>query len=318
MQKAVLFLLLTITLFTSCEERFTQVVDLEIPPHDPRLVTYSIIDASQDSIFVEVSKSLDITEDADPVITDALIRFSKNETLITDDFELIKRFVDLDWSTNQLDSIFDYKYKAKTGEVFTAGNNYSLSISAIGLESVEAEAMVPEKVSIEEIEFTKDGIIDPEGYKSDELKLTFSDPGEEENYYLVAVRMKDKFDEELYENDVYISAFDPRINQSSWGTPIIKNINSYAYFDDKEGINGNKNTLRFSMNLYFDPDNPDIKISVKLFTLSKDLYNFCHALNQYSNSEGVFFAEPVTIPSNFENGFGVFGFYDYTEKYLEL
>ena len=304
--------------FSACEDRFTQVVEIEIPDHEPKLVAYCFIDTNNDSVFVEVSKSQQIMQDIDPYILNAEIQLSDGSQLISDQFELTKHFTGIDYSTPQMDSIFAYNYVTKTGTFFSTGTEYMLDIKAPGLPSITASCTIPGPVEISSVEVQKDGIIDPDGFTSDEIKIRFKDPGNETNYYIMAANSIHKFDGFEYKNQVYLNPVDPRIRESSWRTIIIPGTEEYVYFNDKEGIDWNENVFSFSTYLYESSEDEEVELYVKLYSISKEVYDFCHAYNQYKDSEDVFFAEPVTIPSNFDNGFGVFGAYDYTQIKIDL
>jgi hypothetical protein len=305
-------------IFLSCEERFTQVVEIEIPDHNPKMVAYCFIDSNQDSVFVEVSMSQQIMDNMDPYILDASIKLLNGNQLLSDQFKLLKKFAGIDYSRPQMDSIFTYSYVARTGQVFNTGSNYSLEISAAGLDPVYAECTNPEPVQLTSVEFEKDGIIDPDGYTSDEIKIRFNDPGEVNNYYIFSAHTIHRFNGFEYKNPLYLDALDPRVNESSWSTSLVPGIEEYIYFNDKEGINGSENLFSFATFSYEGSEEEEIELVVTLYSISKEMYDFCHAYNQYKNSADIFFAEPVTIPSNFENGYGVFGMYDYTEMRIDL
>jgi hypothetical protein len=315
MKKTYIIALISIAGLFSCEsDFFTQVVDLEIPDHDSKIVAYCIVDVSTDTLIVEVSKSQDVLAEEDPVISDATIRFLMNEELVTDEFELVRTFLDLDYNSPDLDSIFKTLYQGFSTTAFLPEQEFALQVSAEQMDITQARASVPAKIEVTKAEMIKDGIIDPEGYTSDELKITFTDPADQENFYLVAAKYRVVEDNFYYDNDIYLNAIDPRINSSSWSTQVISEINTYAYFSDKDGLNGKENTLSFSADIYEDPEANSFELTLRFYSLSKDLYHFIHAFNQYQESDGLFFAEPVTIPTNFDNGYGVFGFYAKTER----
>jgi len=311
-----LIILITI-IFIGCENKFSQVVDFELPDHEPRIVSYCFVEANNPLIKIDISKSLGVLEDDKSSIDQANIQMYKNDQLFIDEFQHDLVFIGIDYNNpNEMDSIFKNVYSANIPEVIKEDDVLRLEISSPGLEDVSAEASLSQKVLLTSVQFEKDGYVDPEGYTSDEIEIQFSDPGNTDNYYLITA---DRIAENPQGNDtfnIYLDTSDPRLETADYLKVLPDVSNNFVFFEDKEGFNGENNTLKFSTYVYKEIE--DVHLRVRLFSISKDLFHFISAYNLYEENGDNIFAEPVIINSNFINGFGLFALYSYDEIEIKL
>nr|MBX2815851.1 DUF4249 domain-containing protein [Saprospiraceae bacterium] len=158
-------------LFTyACDEdSFSQVVEIDVPEHTPRLVLNSIVDDGGQEILADISISRGILDDAEGLlISDATIRLLSDKGLIG--------IADYDPNLNK------YRW-SKTGAEIRGAEEVQISADANGYLSVNATDVWPTKVSLSSVRVEQDGGISLDGYVNDLIEVTFQDPPGEENYY---------------------------------------------------------------------------------------------------------------------------------------
>jgi len=306
--------------FMSCEDKFSQVVEFDLPEHEPVLVSYCMVDVNSSEIILQLSKSATIDNEESTNINQADIHILKDGNQFISAFTQDSIFAGFDYSNpEKMDSIFSKRFIAELPSSFEHSSVYELEISSPGFEDVFSNSSVPTKVEISEIHYEKDGFIDPEGYTTDELEIRFTDPGSEENFYAISATVDFDFGGESYSRGLYLDGFDPRF-ETSWDIALLPDLyNQYIYFEDKEGFDGKENIIKLSADLYdLDNENADATLHVVLYSISKEFFAFIHATQLYNNNNGNFFAEPIIIPSNITNGFGVFGFFTSHEMTIQL
>lgn len=188
-------------------------------------------------------------------------------------------------------------------EVFAATTKYG---------NASGRSIVPHSVSIENISYTyfveKDDLsttIIPDGnggyimYHPDvyrfDFTLTFTDPADEENYYLL---------------DGASESFDPVLNENS--TPldaVFSRNNEFIVFSDRT-ISGETYNLKFRMSVW--EKTPSMIHTIRLFSISKEYYQYLISLHKkYDGVQGTLeeigVAEPLRIYSNVSSGAGIVG-----------
>ncbi len=309
--KNILILILTFTslVFIGCEEQFTNIIEFDLPDHESKIVSYCFIENNDDSISVSISKSIGTLENNDnSIVKNAHIKLMKGETILTDLFVLDSSF------SNTQRSI----YKAKKPENIVPGQQYKLEVSSDNLPTIHGITTNYTQVKIDEIKYTKNGTTDLEGNKSDEIEISFYDPANEENYYII----NGVIFYEYGNRGVVLESKDPRI-QLSRGELIeispnytIGNYGKITYFSDADGLNGKLNKIKFFTNDIYPDNVSEKKIKIKIYKIPKEFYYF--VTSSIRNSDFDIFSEPSDITKNMENGFGIFSMFSYDEKVIKL
>lgn len=284
--KIKLYILLSlITLFSmSCDpEDFSQVVTIEIPPHESALAVRALFQESDTTLQLLVANSLGILD--------------KN------DFEIPKEAVVQLFEDGQLLRTFNYdpqssKFSASINEGFgKAGSSYRLEINSTKYPSIKAEQVLPTAVPLTSFILKPDGTISSDGDRVDAIEIEFQDPADGENYYAIAAfrdsRFFDGIDTVTYTSNVYLDSNDPLV---SYGE------DNFLIMPDK-AFNGKKYKLLIYS--YDDLDQGDLRL--QLITLTKDAFLFHRSMDDYYNAVDNPFAEPVNVHSNIEDGHGIFG-----------
>ncbi|MCB0652990.1 MAG: DUF4249 domain-containing protein [Saprospiraceae bacterium] len=269
---------------TACDEdTFSQVVEVEIPEHRSAVVLNGFW-FSQDSLLdMLVSNSLSILDNSDfTVPQDADVKLYKNGNLLGN------------LTLNQ--EIF--KYQMPLNESLGAeGATYKIEAVFGDLEPVSVEQTMPGLVEIKEAKYQPEGTFDPTGEKVDEFSITFNDPPGEENYYLFRASTIEQYedwngDTITYRNYIYLDSNDPIAEYSEKG----------LIFSDK-AFNGNEYTIKGWNYSWWEQVE---KFEMELVSISKDGYLYLRSLENYNNAEGNPFAQPATVYSNIQNGYGIF------------
>lgn len=280
--------ILAAVLLTACDpENFSQVVEVEIPEHEPRLVLNARFDSRAQGLDALVSNSLGILDTAQySVFPEASVRLYIDGALFRDfQFEPEKAlfFASLDEPLGNQPGL------------------YRLEASTPGLGSVYAEQRMPRLVEIESVKVEKEGAVSGEGEKADEIKIQFTDPAGEDNYYAVRVDFLTKISFQPGDTVEYVyPLFTSTLDQ------IVQQGREYDHLFSGQSFDGNRYTLSLYAEYGIDFDDPNARVKVYLFSLSREAYLYDLSLKQYSDTADNPFAEPVTVFSNIEGGYGIF------------
>jgi hypothetical protein len=267
---------------SSCEGFFDQVVEIDIPEHEPVLAVSAHFRSQDTVLTVFVSRSAGILDSLllDTVkITGASIEIWRDGAA---------------WQT--LPHLGEGHYRLGLGEVLGADpSTYTLRVAASGYDPVEASQAMPAPVVIEEVEYEAEGGINPDGNKVNTISVTFQDPVGQDNYYLLDASVI--YSDSLFgdfESTAYLSSEDVLVEEHNGG----------LIFRDGP-IEGKRYTLKAYT---FESPHilPGSKLVVRLRSISRDRYLFLRTLDLYGNAQGNPFAEPVVVHQNIEGGVGIF------------
>lgn len=276
------FIPLSFFALTGCSDFFNQVVEIEIPEHEPVLAVSAHIKAQDTMLNVFVSRSAGIL---DPGYLDT-VKFENASVSVLRDGQL--------WMTVPHQGDGQY-YLFLGSPVGDASHSYTLQVTAPGFEPVEATQTMPAPVGILNAEYKAEGGVNPDGNRVNTLDLEFQDPAGEDNYYLLEAYavVVDSFSGN-YEYFLQINTEDA----------LVEEYNGGLIFRDGP-LDGKKYTLKtyFSDNLH---EQPGSRLAIRLRSISRDRYLFLRTLDLYGNAQNNPFAEPVVVHNNIEGGVGIF------------
>ena len=192
--------------------------------------------------------------------------------------------------------------------------NYEIVVNTDKYGTVNAKSYVPEKTTIEKIEYELNESSDQYStFENIDLKLYFKDKENKANFYLLLIYRLESytyFDYELNENVTHIfknyvglESYDPSVTIASY------NLSGLLFND--ELFDGKLHTLSFFTNSYSysygGNEENSSKYYIALHNLSEDLYNYYLSYSKYQETKDNPFSEPVKVYNNIENGFGIFG-----------
>jgi hypothetical protein len=289
-------LLLLLAATTGCSDFFNQVVEIDIPEHEPSLAVSGHFRAQDSTLTVYVSRSVGIL---DPVAFDTIAIEGASVTVLRDGQP---------WQTFP-DMGSGYYRLNLGGPLGDSPATYSLRVSAPGYADATAEQTMPARVDITTTEYQPEGGVNPDGFKTNTLTVEFQDPAGEENYYLLEafVTVPDTFAPSgSYDYNLYLATEDALAEEHNGG----------LLFRDGP-IDGKV----YALKTYF-LDNvhqiPGATVTVRLFSISRDRYLFLRTLDLYYNAQDNPFAEPVVVHDNIEDGVGIFTVAAVAERVLSF
>ena len=279
----ILFLLLSLIALSSCgEDFFNQVVDIDIPEHEPLLAVSGHFRAQDTTLTVFVSRSAGIL---DPVNFDTLEVAGATVEVLKDGEAF-----------QTLPNVGSGYFRLNLEDQLGAGlHTYSLEVRAPGYGEAKAWQTMPAPVPIQDAVYEAEGGIDPDGNKVNTLSVEFEDPAGNDNYYFLEafVTVTDTFFGD-WEYTIYLESEDVLVEYQDRG----------LLFRDGP-IDGKQYALKayFFDNIHL---RPDAQLTVRLHSISRDRYLFLRTLDLYSNAQDNPFAEPVVVHNNVEGGVGIF------------
>jgi hypothetical protein len=267
----ILPLFAAIIFFSSCESMVTNV---NIEDSDPKLVINAFLNPMENNIIVSVSESSPLFDTIDdnweiPYLDNADV-FISNGTL-----------------TKQLSYDAQQKHYFISTSAFPLAVGMTCTIKVKTPDQREAEgittlpAMINHNIRLESV--TK---VTNENYTENVLKFRFDDPAGEKNYYRILATV-------TWEN----------LNQPGDTFMEALNLDGRSEFLSDVNFDGSNHLITFTA-----WDNTGYKLkSVYAHFLTTDAayYHYHRSLENYNNSGGNPFAEPVVIYSNIEKGRGI-------------
>jgi hypothetical protein len=179
------------------------------------------------------------------------------------------------------------------------GNTYAITARTGDME-VTGSTTIPPPVSINEVNtFIEPVNKDRNLYKLN-FEISFQDPPLDKNLYIITL-------EGGYQELPHLDFLSRRMGIESDDPVIEGDIGSFLYFTDNS-IDGLSVTISFYTIENFDPGDT-LKYRVNLRSVSNEFYEYCKALDKYNSTREDYYAEPASIYTNIENGWGaVVGF----------
>lgn len=289
--------------FSSCgEDAFTQIVDIELPEHEPRLAIQALLFSDNDEVSILVSNSRSVLSKEDfSVFPDADIRLSGPNASGSE----FAYFPD----DGQHYTLLGQDWAADDGE-------YQLEVQQSDYPAVAAQQRMPKAPAVLEVTVEEDGALSEDGTRLDEVVIEIRDePGA--HYYALQAEVEERYVDE--NNDTIIGSYSIWLESND---PIL----SYAEVNRRGALvcsDGafDGTTYRFATFTWETlpiGGNSGRRLKVRVTSLSRDAYLYYRSLTQYREADGNPFAEPVTVHSNIENGYGIFGLGHTTVYELEL
>ncbi|QHT66988.1 DUF4249 domain-containing protein [Rhodocytophaga rosea] len=297
MKTVVSFLVCLLILVSSCET----IIKLDFPEHSSKLVINGLL--TPDSLVrVAVYKSL-------PVFDNQSVSYVSDATVVLFEDE---RLID----TLRFNQAFR-QYMAgsfKPG----IGKEYRLEVSAPGYDPVKASCSIADEVKIIQTQLKDSAGIDEYGAYYSQLSLTFNDPPGVKNYYnlfgLVPAVLIPWIPSNSGADRDTVYFYNPQYFFSN--LPLVEYTYGNGIVLNDELFDGNTYTL--SVNFYpqynYRSNIPDArKERMKLIFKNTDFiyYNYNRKLQPHIGNQngGIFSGEPVIMPTNIENGYGIFSGY---------
>ena len=281
----------TMLLFSSCgKDRFSVVIDADLPPYEKQLVLHCFIKNTDSTLRVGLSKArplLELDEDLNLISDGTVSLYHDGNKLF--EFEPIADLVE----SNKL----NYEYKNENLFGLKSGS-FEIRASAPGYPEISATQSFPSFVPITAIDFEKEAYISNEGTLYDKCEIIFKDEPGVENYYELSIIQADSscITGRTSYDIKYIESNDIHTNKSA---------SNRAILISDEGFDGE--TYRLIVGAKFGYTNgSNLQVSWKCITKAQYLYS--RSLFEFSSQQQFgSIGDPISIFSNVDNGIGVFG-----------
>lgn len=322
---------------TSCsEDAFTQVVTFDIPKEPAKLVVTSDYLNSSDSMQVFISSSWNIGgELPKDSLKKCKVELLEGTKKIADiPYILSQNIASGGFNTGQSNSrTYQAYYMAKIPTKLADNQSYTLRVSAVGFETVEAKSTMPKTVAIKKVIFTKNGFKGGSsgpfgnggGSTIDLIAVEFDDAIEENFYNMEVIKMvRDTQTNELYKGTSYFS-----LNQKFSADPFGEDDYSRSFNFTDEIFNGKtfvfkigidtEDTFIYSGNTGNSKGSSIVEsYEVRLHSLSRERFIFDNSLSKQQDSQGNPFAEPIPLYTNFDKGFGLFSLLNVSRYFVKI
>ncbi len=212
------------------------------------------------------------------------------------------------------DSPLPVVYRSE-GRPVRAGRHYAVVVSAPRYESVTAESSVPLPVPIRRVVVNEAAGVDLDGGSYNTLRVELDDPAGEENYYAVQVKALDY----TLRNDQQTGRADTvwrEAGQNLFSEPSLSSLRAdrQLFFTDRQ-FDGQPAALL----AYFYPFGGEgagrQAYRIVLLSVSKAYYEYQRRLADHLNNQSfeIIGGEPVPMPGNITNGYGIFAGYSFHE-----
>lgn len=284
---------LFLILLSACE----QVIDIKLPPHDPRLVVYSNIVEGDSSLVVWVGYTVGILDTTNlsgwSWFEEDSMKFSESAWVPNATVKIFENDVLL--AELQPNSNLRVYQIALSSPLSASGKTYDLEVSAAGYPVATAKFVFPRAPEISNLRYEPLVSRDLIGNPMDRISFSIEDPiGLGDSYsFLTLVGFYDSFEQKWYEFNGYIMSNDPQLEDS------YPNL----VFTD---VNNDGQTYPVQLLCYpIDTSNAGYGRLI-VDAISKVEYFYIKSYQSYSNAVGNPFAEPVILYTNIENGRGLF------------
>ncbi len=290
-----------------------QVVDIDIPEHEPQLVLSSFYKAGDTKITAYLTKSIPILSSDDPDdVWGATINLYENDLLLGQ----LEESFDTTF-TYQFTGEFDDEgypiYDEVIGNIFRtyllelsapleSGKIYKITAEAPDYEPVSAVQQVPILPNVSNPEYSPESRPNLDGYLMDALTIQLQDPLDSDDYYEFNVFLR--YDQGGGWGSTWTESITPGVERGGNGTFLLND----NLFDGGT----------YNVELLVPPrDTAEVDFRIEINSISRDKYLFFKSLEAYYLAQDNPFAEPVIVHTNVENGQGIFSMENKTEIIIE-
>jgi len=284
--------------FTSCEEMFTTVREIDIPEHDKKLSINAVL--SGDSIRMFISHSKQIDDDSPYEGIDAKVSLLESGSeIIAFDYK----------SGNNPDLIVNKKLNTTIKE----GVEYTIIVDSKKFGMAKSSEIVPKSPVVKEFNFDET-LIQGQNGEYHKFDFVIGDEKGIDNYYIIRF----SFAGLAYQSYLSVVTNDPQVKDIYFRDGLSKNYyySRRSFLVSDKSFDGINRKLSFEIrDPYTGSNDKKYKIIMEIQAVTKSYYNFIISGQQARESRGNPFAEPVTIVGNIENGYGIFNVFS-SKKYV--
>lgn len=196
-----------------------------------------------------------------------------------------------------------------------SGRPYTIEVRYPGMTTVTATNTVPRPVRATRVEQLHPSAINIDGTNMVKQSFTIDDNGGRENFYGVEVLASPSDHSSAAERIPFFSgekSFSENltVTDGQYSQGVLYQPENGVYFSNGKFIG---RTKQFDMYVDEQYTSGLHDLKVRVFTLSKDFFEFAISYQKQKTSAGNPYAEPTQVYSNIESGLGIFAGYAVTE-----
>lgn len=183
------------------------------------------------------------------------------------------------------------------------GESYEIRATSASHGSVRGQSYIPNAVAIDTLEI--EILPSSTAYETRiSIRLQLEDPGNEVNYFQVLFAVEQTYtdqitgEETIFRQPVPLESNDPAALSAD-------TYNREGVFFKDISFNGKRVSLPLESRLW-NFGTEEVKLIFYLRTLSEDFYKYKITSSLQNETSGDPFAQPVSVYTNIENGFGIF------------
>jgi hypothetical protein len=277
--KKLLYSIIIVISFVSCENMQT-VIDVDLPPHEPKLVVNSVNEVGEKwKAYVSVSQA--------PLSTTKFVFLSDAKVLLMDNQNVVDT---LNYNAS--------KNRYESDLIVQQGTNLDIRVSHPMYNTLDASLYPFQKVMLKSV-----GELQSVTNDNASLKFTIDDP-QSANYYMINLKAYYSQDDvdtsDIWDNyysekeKIYFDSDDPSLNQGQFSR-------GKVLFDDKL-FDGTTKEFSIFFNSYYAIDADSILLN--LWSVDYAFYNYFTTKITQSNTgdNPIFNSEPVNVYNSFLDG----------------
>jgi|GEM_PF-2563246 len=297
-------LFMAVALFQGCD----RALEIDVPTSPPKLVLNSIF--AEDSLWrIEVSTSAGPGQGNQiRSLDDCEVSLWQNDKLVKD-IVLKSELVSPDIMGGTADQEVTLYYYSTQTTLAEQGKAYKIRVTHPNYGNIYADGYVPYPA---DLQWRNNGanseIIDVDGKAFKKVSFTMHSNASNLGYFAIQLFHNQGDGEQKVE---FLSS-DPIFDENQIFDGGDRPTDNGRFYDTNDGIFFSSQTFSrqertlemFVESRYLDPD---AGFTVRILTLTPDLYLYLTGLQRQQATSGNPFAEPVQVYSNVTNGFGIFG-----------
>ncbi len=335
--KYIALLFVGLSFYSCTEDFFSTVVEVELPEVENTLVLNSIVRSEKPFQFQLFQAKEILTDEAvQQQLPNGSIEIYEGgvlqETVIADVVTRVDTV--LQWPNFDTVIYTSSRVSYDSDMIAETGKTYEIKALAPGFDPVTSSTTMPSAPIIKAV-YINDTVevVDFYGYKDTKIELAVEledDGSTDDFYYINILRLETQTnpytgEEFNYRNSVCYETYDPSFESVESDPVDIEGGQWYcglADFNDNL-FNGKTKKIILLLDMYNFIDwgtgepSEDRQIEVSIAHTAKDFYLYTRSATAQSWNDGNPFAEPVTVHSNIEDGFGIFAGISEAAKILE-
>ncbi len=291
---------MTLLVISACgDDPFRQVVDIELPNHDPAPAISVELVAGDSIVRHSVARSYGTQDER----TEEELHYEM--VLYRDDAEVLRHggttqdFTDP--STNPSNLVLP-------APVDSMPARYRIEVNIPGLGSASSEEMMPTRPNARVVRFEREGALSPDGERVDALSLEISDPPGPGNYYAVAVGYRGLGATRCFNNQGVITCDSTYADFSliaQTPNPLVRDL-GYAYAMGLSDASFDGQDYQLEVQFSSAEASENASLFVEVFSLTEAAFRYLVSKEAFDRARGNPFAEPVTVTNNIDGGYGYF------------